>query len=59
MAIKAKHEKLIYEKIFHNFARGKPINEQRRQLIDLTENMSFAGCPTDRKYEKKVRRIAK
>ena len=55
MAIKAKHEKLIYEEIFYNFARGKPITEQRKKLINLDENMKFKGCPTDKAYIRKVR----
>ena len=59
MATKFKHEQLIYDEIFSNFARGKSISDQRQKLIDLDENMKFPGGPTDRNYEALIIRLAK
>ena len=59
MALKAKHEKLLYNQIQKNFTRGIPINSERRQLANLNENMKFAGGPTDKLYAKKVIDVAK
>ena len=59
MALKAKHEKIVYNQIQKNFTRGIPINSERRQLANLNENMKFAGGPTDKMYAKKVIEVAK
>ena len=37
-------------------AKGKSIDEERRLLATLDENMKFKGCPTDRAYARKVGR---
>ena len=56
MALKAKHEYVLYQQIEANLAKGKSIDEERRLLATLDENMKFKGCPTDRAYAKKVGR---
>ena len=54
MALKAKHEQLVYDQIFSNFTIGKPINVERKYLSSINENMAFKGGPTDKKYCKKA-----
>ena len=54
MALKAKHEKLIYDQIQSNFSVGRPINEERQYLTSINENMAFKGGPQDKKYARKV-----
>ena len=54
MALKKKHEDLIFEKIFANFAKGKSIRHERSKLERLNENMRFKGGPDDKKYRRKV-----
>ena len=54
MAIKAKHEDLIFKKILANFSRGKSITEEREKLANLNEHMKFKGGPKDNLYKRKV-----
>ena len=59
MALKAKHEQLVYDQILTNFTLGHPITAERKYLIQINENMKFAGGPTDKAYAKKVIDVAK
>ena len=59
MALKAKHESLVYDQILTNFTLGHPITAERKYLIHINENMKFAGGPTDKAYAKKVIDVAK
>ena len=56
MALKAKHQHVIYERIMLKLGKGKSISEERRLLATMDENMKFKGCPTDRNYARKIGR---
>ena len=39
-----------------NFSKGKSIDEERKKLANLNENMKFKGGPKDHKYAHKFRK---
>ena len=54
MALKAKHEQVIFDSILKKWTLGKSISTERRKLATLNENMRFKGGPTDRKYARRL-----
>ena len=59
MALKAKHEQLVFDQILTNFTYGRPINAERKYLTEIHENMKFIGGPTDKGYAKKVLEVCR
>ena len=45
MMTKAKHEDIIFQKIFQNFTKWKSIKGERSKLANLNEHMKFKGGP--------------
>lgn len=56
MALKVKHQSVIFDQIYANFAKGKSISGERKKLATLSENMRFKGGPMDRSYARKCNR---
>lgn len=56
MALKAKHQQVVFDQIYTKLAQGKSISNERRVLATMDENMKFKGCPTDRNYARKIGR---
>ena len=56
MALKAKHEQVIFDQILKKWTYGKSIAPERKKLAMLNENMRFMGGPTDTRYARKLHR---
>ena len=50
MALKSKHQDVIFNQILSKWAKGKSISVERYKLKTLNENMKFKGGPSDRAY---------
>ena len=56
MALKSKHQDVLFNQIFSKWAKGKSISIERYKLATLNENMKFKGGPSDRAYARQTDR---